>query len=139
MATREQLPGADQLRLVVEVDDFDEAVSFYRDSLGLREEAAFQAEGDARIVILDAGQATLEIINSAQKAMIDEVEAGGSPSPPIRVAFEVADSEEATDVLIGAGAELVARPTVTPWRSLNARLNAPGGLQLTLFQELGEE
>lgn len=139
MATREQLPGADQLRLVVEVDDFDEAVSFYRDSLGLREEAAFQAEGDARIVILDAGQATLEIINSAQKAMIDEVEAGGSPSPPIRVAFEVADSEEATDVLTGAGAELVARPTVTPWRSLNARLNAPGGLQLTLFQELGEE
>jgi hypothetical protein len=25
----------------------------------------------------------------------------------------------------------------TPWRSLNARLDAPAGLHITLFQELG--
>jgi hypothetical protein len=25
---------------------------------------------------------------------------------------------------------------VTPWQSLNARLDAPAGLQITLFQEL---
>ncbi|WAP51494.1 hypothetical protein OL239_17065 [Arthrobacter sp. ATA002] len=34
------------------------------------------------------------------------------------------------------GAELVARPRETPWRSLNSRLNAPEGVQLTLFEEL---
>jgi hypothetical protein len=33
----------------------------------------------------------------------------------------------------------LAPPTRTPWRSLNARLEAPAGLQITLFQELGPE
>ena len=35
------------------------------------------------------------------------------------------------------GAEPVAPPTETPWGSLNARLEAPGGMQVTAFQELG--
>lgn len=125
-----------QLRLVVEVDDFDAAVRFYRDVLGLVDDEAFEGEGDARIALLQAGRATLEIINSAQKVMIDEVEAGGNPSPRIRVAFEVDDTESVTKTLTEAGAELVAEPTLTPWQSLNSRLNAPGGLQLTIFQEL---
>jgi hypothetical protein len=102
----------------------------------LIDDEAFEGEGDARIALLQAGRATLEIINSAQKAMIDEVEAGGSPSPRIRVAFEVDDTESVTKTLTEAGAELVAAPTVTPWQSLNSRLDAPGGLQLTIFQEL---
>jgi NAD(P)-dependent dehydrogenase (short-subunit alcohol dehydrogenase family) len=69
------------------------------------------------------------------KRVIDEVEAGGSPSPAIRLAFEVDDSAAATDRLEAAGAHVVARPVLTPWRSLNARLDAPAGLQVTLFQE----
>lgn len=125
-----------QLRLVVEVDDFETAVRFYRDVLGLPEDEALEGEGDARIAILRAGRATLELVNSAQKAMIDDVEAGGSPSPRIRAAFQVPDSAKATESLTAAGAELVASPTLTPWNSLNSRLNAPGDLQLTLFQEL---
>ena len=35
----------------------------------------------------------------------------------------------------GAGAEIIAGPTRTPWNSRNARLQAPAGLQLTLFEE----
>ena len=38
--------------------------------------------------------------------------------------------------LVAAGATLVAEPTETPWRSLNSRLDAPAGLQITLFEEL---
>lgn len=125
-----------QMRLVVEVDDFDAAVAFYRDALGLPEQAAFQGEGDARVIILDAGRATLELANSAQKRLIDRVEADGQESNRIRVAFEVLDSAAVTDTLTAAGAELIALPTETPWRSLNSRLHAPGDLQLTLFQEL---
>lgn len=41
-------------------------------------------------------------------AMIEDVEAGGSPSPRIRVAFEVDDNESVTKTLTEAGAELVA-------------------------------
>ncbi|MGD9701550.1 MAG: VOC family protein [Acidimicrobiia bacterium] len=125
-----------QLRLIVEADDYDEAVRFYRDVLGLDEQAAFEGEGDARVAILDAGRATLEIANPAQKRMIDEIEVGRQVAPKIRVAFEVTDAATATDELVAGGATLVAPPTETPWRSLNSRLDAPAGLQITLFEEL---
>ncbi|HYI66835.1 MAG TPA: VOC family protein [Candidatus Limnocylindrales bacterium] len=125
-----------QMRLVVEADDYEAAVRFYRDVLGMPEEAAFTGDGDARVAILVAGRATLEIANPAQKRMIDEVEVGRQVAPKLRVAFEVADSAAVTDQLVAAGATLVAEPTETPWRSLNARLDAPAGLHITLFQEL---
>ncbi len=129
-------PGAVQMRLVVEAPDYEEAVRFFRDVLGLRQEGAFEAGDGAHVTILDAGRATLEIANPAQKAYIDEVEVGRPVARKFRVAFEVADAASATDALVAGGAELVAPPTETPWRSLNSRLEAPAGLQITLFQEL---
>ena len=126
-----------QLRLVVEAEDFTEALAFYRDALGLTEQAAFQGDNDARVVIFDAGRATLELCNTAQKEMIDAVEVGFPASPRIRVAFEVADTVGMTTKLVEAGATLIAEPVETPWRSLNSRLDAPAGLQITLFEELG--
>ncbi len=125
-----------QMRLVVEAADFEAALHFYRDVLGLAEQAAFEGEGDARVVILDAGRATLELANPAQKALIDQVEVGHTASPHLRVAFEVTDAEGVTRSLLDAGASLIAAPVETPWRSLNSRLDAPAGLQLTIFQEL---
>jgi catechol 2,3-dioxygenase-like lactoylglutathione lyase family enzyme len=137
----ETRPRVKQLRLVVEAEDYEAAVAFYRDVLGLHEQAAFEGEGegDARVMILDAGRATLEIANPAQVRMIDGVEADGHPSARLRVAFEVDDSVSATDELVAAGATLIASPRETPWRSLNSRLDAPAGLQVTLFQELDEQ
>ena len=129
-------PSVLQMRVVVEAEDYEEAVHFYRDVLGLTEQAAFEGEGDARVAILGAGRATLEIANPAQKRMIDAVEVGRPVAPKIRIAFEVVDSTTATDTLVAAGATLVAAPVETPWRSLNSRLDAPAGLQITLFQEL---
>lgn len=125
-----------QLRLVVEADDYEAAVAFYRDVLGLPEQAAFEGEGDARVTILEAGRATLELANPAQRRMIDDVEVGHPTSGQVRVAFEVLDAEARTTRLVEAGASLVAPPTETPWRSLNSRLDAPAGLSITLFQEL---
>jgi len=124
------------MRLVVEAEDFESALAFYRDALGLPEREAYEGAADARVVILDAGQATLELVNPAQHRMIDEVEVGQPAAPRIRVAFEVADSRQATHALVDAGARLVAAPVETPWRSLNSRLDAPADLQITLFQEL---
>jgi predicted enzyme related to lactoylglutathione lyase len=125
-----------QLRLVVEAEDYEAALTFYRDVLGLPEQAAFSSGDDAKVVILDAGRATLEIANPAQKRMIDEVEVGRQVAPKIRVAFEVDDARGTTERLVSAGAAEVAPPTRTPWESLNARLDAPAGLHITVFQEL---
>ncbi|HWR85837.1 MAG TPA: VOC family protein [Rhodoglobus sp.] len=127
-----------QLRLVVETEDYEAALAFFRDALGLPEEESY-SEGDARVAILDAGRATLELSNPAQVRLIDRVEVGrdAARSYPlsVRVAFEVDDVEAVTGALQAGGASLVAPPTRTPWNSLNARLDAPGGLQITAFQE----
>ncbi|MBM0234344.1 VOC family protein [Micromonospora sp. STR1_7] len=137
MAAEHPIPVVRQLRLVVEAADHEAAVAFFRDALGLPEQAAFTGAGDARVVILDAGRATLEIANPAQKRMIDEVEVGRQVAPRIRVAFEVDDAEATTARLVAAGASEIAPPTRTPWQSLNSRLGAPADLQITVFQELG--
>lgn len=128
--------GALQMRLVVEATDYEEAVRFFRDVLGLPEELAVSGPDGAEVTILQAGRATLELANPAQKRFIDEVEVGRQVAPRLRIAFEVADSAAASDRLVSGGATLVAPPVETPWRSLNARLDVPAGLQVTLFQEL---
>ena len=124
-----------QLRLVVTADDYDEALVFYRDVLGMPELGAFSAEG-GRVSILDAGRATLELADPLHAAYVDRVEVGERVAGRMRVAFEVDDAAATTRALVDAGARLIAEPVETPWRSLNARLAAPAGLQLTLFTEL---
>jgi hypothetical protein len=54
----------------------------------------------------------------------------------IRVAFEVDDAAGRTARLARNGATVLAEPVRTPWNSLNSRLTAPDGVQLTLFEEL---
>jgi lactoylglutathione lyase len=124
-----------ELRLVVTAPDYDDAVRFYRDVLGLPERESYSSP-DGRVMILEAGRATLEIADPAQAEFIDRVEVGRRVAGHIRVAFEVADSGAMADRLEAAGATVLAPPTLTPWRSMNARLEAPAGLQLTLFTEL---
>lgn len=131
-------PAVRELRLVITADDYDAALSFFRDALGLPERAAYSSP-DGRVVILEAGRATLEIADPGHAAFIDEVEVGRRVAGQVRVAFQVDDSAAATADLAAAGAEVVAEPTRTPWNSLNARLDAPGGIHMTLFTELGEQ
>lgn len=127
-----------QLRLVVEAEDLEAALAFYRDVLGMPEQEAYRGDDGAEVRILDAGRATLELSNPAQVRFIDRVETDGGRSDRIRVALEVDDSAAVADELVEAGAELEASARETPWRSINARLRGPAGLQLTLFQELDD-
>ncbi|MGW0543128.1 VOC family protein [Streptomyces griseoincarnatus] len=126
-----------ELRLVVTAEDYDAALRFYRDVLGLTERAAFASDG-GRVTILEAGRATLELTDPSRAAFIDDVEVGRRVAGHVRVAFQVDDSAATTERLAAAGAEVVAEPIRTPWNSLNSRLEAPAALQLTLFTELGE-
>lgn len=90
------------------------------------------------MTILDAGRATLELLDPTHAAFVDEVEVGRRVAGHIRIALEVDDSASATETLAAAGATVLAPPTRTPWHSLNARLEGPAGLQLTLFTELAD-
>jgi predicted enzyme related to lactoylglutathione lyase len=130
--------GVRQLRLVVHAEEYDEALRFFRDALGMPEQESYSGEGGAEVAILDAGRATLEIANTAQAEMIDDVEVGQRVAGHFRVALEVDDCAAATRAAVDGGAASVAPPTRTPWNSLNARFDAPGEVHLTLFQELGD-
>jgi predicted enzyme related to lactoylglutathione lyase len=139
MTDREPLPNDDpspvrEMRLVVTADDYEAAVHFYRDVLGLPERASY-ASPDGRVAILEAGRATLEIADPNQAEFIDRVEVGRRVAGRIRVAFEVTDSAETAGTLVHGGADLVAPATRTPWATMNARLDGPAGLHLTLFSD----
>jgi lactoylglutathione lyase len=124
-----------ELRLAYTVDDYEAAVRFYRDALGLPViEEWEQPTGSG--AILDAGRATLELLSVDQSALVDRIEVGEVVSGPIRLALEVEDSEETANALVSAGADKVAGPVVTPWSHKNVRLRAPDGMQLTLFTVL---
>ena len=123
-----------ELRVCVTAEDYEEALSFYRDALGLKEVAAFSGRG--RVAILDAGRATLELLEPEHADFVDEVEVGRRVAGHVRLAFEVDDARGVTVRLADAGATVIAEPIETPWRSLNSRLDGPAGLQLTLFEEL---
>ncbi len=121
-----------ELRIALTVDDFDAALAFYRDVLGLEERDMWVSEG-ARGVILEAGRATLELFDEGQAAMVDEIEVGRRVAGPVRLAFEVDDSRSTAEQLELAGAERIGGPVETPWLDVNVRLRAPDGMQLTLF------
>ena len=124
-----------ELRLALTVPDFDRALAFYRDALGLPQLADWSTE-TGRVIVLDAGRATIELLDEPQAATVDEIEVGRRVAGSVRVALEVVDSAAAGERLVAAGAERLGGPVETPWRDRNVRLRAPDGLQLTLFTPL---
>lgn len=121
-----------ELRVALTVLEFDQAVAFYRDTLGLRQlEDWSTAEG--RVVLLEAGRATIELLDEAQSTQVDRIEAGSRVSGTVRLALEVSDSETTAERLIEAGGVAVGPPVTTPWGDRNARVRSPEGIQLTLF------
>jgi lactoylglutathione lyase len=126
------MAGVQELRVVLTVPDFERALAFYRDALGLEQIADWSSEG-GRVVLLDAGRARLELFDEAQAATVDGIEAGRRVSEAVRLALEVTDSDSTAQRLVAAGAEEVAPPVTTPWGDRNARVRSPDGMQLTLF------
>ncbi len=125
-----------EFRITLTVEDFDAAVRLYRDGLGLPQLADWSSD-EGRVLLLDAGRATLELFDEAQAAMVDDLEVGARVSGTVRFALRVPDADEAAATLVGAGATAVAQAIETPWGDRNARVAAPDGMQLTLFA-LGE-
>ena len=83
--------------------------------------------------LLAAGRATLELFDEGQARMVDELEVGRRVAGTVRIALEVEDSATTADALERAGAQRLGGPVVTPWGDRNVRLQAPDGMQLTLF------
>jgi methylmalonyl-CoA/ethylmalonyl-CoA epimerase len=121
-----------ELRIALTVDDYDRAVAFYRDALGLPEVESWDRP-NGRGTILHAGLATLELFDPLQADTLDAIEVGRRVSGTVRLALHVDDSAALATQLVANGATREHEPVETPWGDRNARVRAPDGMQLTLF------
>ena len=121
-------------RLVLNVDDLDSALRFYRDALKLKILEAWDSP-DGRGVILELPVSTLEIMDRKNANSVDELEAGARLNGDIRLGLEVNGLNSVVKNLEQHGAKPVHDAVQTPWNSLNQRLETPDAKQLTVFQE----
>lgn len=122
-----------ELRLTLTVDDLDVARHFYHHALGLPIVGQWSTS-EGRGFLLAFCSTTIELIDHPQAAWIDQVEVGQRVSGPVRLAFEVQDLEGMRERLRQAGARPMADSVLTPWGHDNARLQAPNGMQITLYR-----
>ncbi len=132
-ATAAHVRGVNELRVALTVDDFDRHVTLYRDGFGLETVKEWRSP-EGRGIVLAAGRGTVELLDRADAEYTDEVEAGRRISGPVRLAFEVADVRATSSSLQAHGAEALRDPLQTTWGDLNQRLQAPDGMQISLFQ-----
>ncbi len=123
-----------ELRIAITTGDYERLAKFYCDGLGL-EPAQYWNNNQGQAVLLNMGNATLEIIDETQAETIDKIEAGQRVSGKIRFAIQVPNLDSAMEKLIAQGAVLVHPPILTPWGDYNVRLRDPDGMQITLFQK----
>lgn len=133
MSTKNSNSSIIEMRVAITTSDYERLVKFYCDGLGL-EPAAIWNNGQGRALILNMGNATLELFDEAQAQTIDQIEAGQRISGQIRFALQVPDLNAAMERLLAHGATLVHAPVITPWGDYNVRLQDPDGMQITLFQ-----
>ena len=131
-AGAERRPVVHELRIAMTVEDYERAVAFYRDALGLAERESWDRP-DGRGTILEAGRATLELFDPRMADSLDAIEVGRRMSGPIRFALHVDDPAALARRLVDRGAALEGELVATPWGDRNIRVRAPGGMQLTLF------
>jgi catechol 2,3-dioxygenase-like lactoylglutathione lyase family enzyme len=122
-----------ELRIALTSQDFERAVKFYCEGLGIEPAAIWNNDG-GRAIMLEMGKATLELFDERQAEVIDDLEAGKRVSGQIRFALQVPDLQAAMERLLAHGATLVHHPVKTPWGDYNVRLQDPDGMQITLFQ-----
>jgi len=122
-----------ELRVALTTNDYERSVKFYCDGLGL-EPAAIWNNGQGQALVLNMGNATLEVFDETQAETIDQIETGRRISGQIRFALQVPDLKAAMERLLAHGATLVHPPVITPWGDHNVRLQDPDGMQITLFQ-----
>lgn len=131
-------PPVFELRVALTASDYERLVRFYCDGLGLEPAAVWNNDG-GRALMLEMGNATLELFDERQAEVIDQLEAGKRVSGQVRFALQVPDLNSAMERLLANGATLVHPPVTTPWGDFNVRLQDPDGMQVTLFQASKKE
>jgi predicted enzyme related to lactoylglutathione lyase len=122
-----------ELRLILTVENLDEVIKFYQQTLGLEVSKEWH-EATGSGIILDAGRASLELIDKKHAHTIDEIEVGKRVAGPVRIALNIGESiEEAGKFLEASGAVKISEVKQAPWSKVQ-RMQDPVGMQFTLFE-----
>jgi len=122
-----------EVRIVLTVERFDEAVQFYRD-LGLPVVEEWQRASGSGAILALGPHTTLELFDASQADFVDQMEVGRRVSGPVRLALSVPDAQATAEVFQQAGAQLLSLPKPMPWGDYNARVATPDGMQVTIYQ-----
>ncbi|MBB6270549.1 methylmalonyl-CoA/ethylmalonyl-CoA epimerase [Pedobacter cryoconitis] len=124
-----------ELRLILTVDNLDEIIDFYRNQVGLKESLSWDAP-TGKGIILEAGKASLELIDRKHKNFIDQMEVGNEGiSGDVRIALNFgAEMPEKAEQLLQNGAKQIGKLTQAPWSKI-MRVEDPAGMQISLFEK----
>ncbi len=128
----------DELRIALTVDDFDQAMTFYRDILGLHVDKEWHTS-NGNGVVFSVERGTLEVVDVPEGESIDIAEVGSVMGERVRLAMRVRGVDEVQRAATRGGATLLGGPVLTPWGGHNARIRTPDGIQLTLFEASEED
>lgn len=124
-----------ELRLILTVDNLDEIIDFYKNQVGLKESLSWD-EPTGKGIILEAGKASLELIDRKHKNFIDQMEVGREGvSGDVRIALNFGvEMPEKSNQLLKNGAKQIGKLTQAPWSKI-MRIEDPAGMQISLFEK----
>jgi catechol 2,3-dioxygenase-like lactoylglutathione lyase family enzyme len=108
------MKGAEEFRIALTVDDYDASLSFYRDVLGLPIKQQWPSQ-EGHGVLLSLPETTLELIDAAYAAWVDDMEVGRRVSGRIRFALQFSNLQAVIGAAVRAGVYLVHETVETPW------------------------
>jgi predicted enzyme related to lactoylglutathione lyase len=111
-------------RILVKPSDFDAAVGWYRDVLGLRVFREYGTGGQVTGVVLFLGGGFLELVS------------GGSPVSPgsPTLWLQVPDVDVVHDRLVAAGVPVTQPPRTQPWGLRECWIVGPDDAQIVLVE-----
>lgn len=121
-----------ELRVALTAPDVDAAARMYREGFGLSVVTEWNTP-EGRGIVLNAGHATLELLDEADAAFTDQLEVGRRVSGSVRLAVAVDDVATTAAALEARGAVAEGAPVTSSWGNPSQRLRGVDGMQLTLF------
>jgi catechol 2,3-dioxygenase-like lactoylglutathione lyase family enzyme len=122
-----------ELRIILTVENLDEIIHFYREVAGLKVSKEWH-DTTGNGIILEAGKASLELIDQRDAVEIDQIEVGKRIAGTVRLALNIGENiEQASKTFIEGGAIPLAEIKQAPWSKVR-RLQDPAGMQFTLFE-----
>lgn len=117
-------PG--EFRFVFTAKDYQAAVAFYRDGLGLPVHHDWDYGPDDKGTVFFAGPALIEIFSHVSGKPYVKPEG-------VSMSIQVEDADKAFDQALAKGLTVVEVPTTFPWGQRIVRLLDPDGILVSLY------